>query len=78
VKILATINVNGKQVTNEWELIENDWVSILVIARLKNDDIIGIWLDGDNVVDLKGNALAQRKHLGNLNITDAELNPSPD
>jgi hypothetical protein len=42
MKISATIRINGKQITQPWELIEDEDGSVLVINQLKNGDIIGI------------------------------------
>jgi hypothetical protein len=75
VKISATIQINDRQVTHAWELVEDADGSILVISKLKNGDVIGIVLDNDHIVGLKGNELAELHYPRTLDIGIAQLIP---
>ena len=75
MKISATIQINDQQVTHAWELVEDADGSILVISKLKNGDVIGIVLDNDHIVGLKGNELAELYYPRTLDIGVAQLIP---
>jgi hypothetical protein len=77
MKIFATIQINENQVTQAWELIDDADGSILVIKQLENGNVIGILLDNDHILDLKGNELAKFHYPRTLDIGVAELIPRP-
>jgi hypothetical protein len=75
LKISATIQINERQVTHAWELVEDADGSILVRSKLNNGDIIGIVLDNDHIVGLNGNELAELHYPRTLDIGVAQLIP---
>jgi hypothetical protein len=75
MKISATIQINDRQVTQAWELIEDADGSVLVINQLENGDIIGIVLDNHHIVELEGNELAELHYQRTVDIGVAQLVP---
>jgi hypothetical protein len=75
VKITATINISGKQISQAWELIEDEDGSVLVINQLRNGGIIGIVLENSHIFELKDNEFAKMHYQKTLNLADAELIP---
>lgn len=79
MKILATVKINEKKVTQAWEVIEDTEVEemVLVVKQAENGDIDGIVLDNNLIQKIAEHGLevAELSYSGNLDISEAELIP---
>jgi hypothetical protein len=76
MKILAVVSLNGRQVTQAWDVIRDvRGRPILVVEELPNGDIKGIALDDSKIMELNDLESAELRYPEILNGEDTELIP---
>ena len=73
MKILATITLRGRELTQAWDFVEGIPEPAIVLQQLEGGGIIGISLDPDQIEDLLGHPTAKKKYTGNLDFSQGRI-----
>ncbi len=74
MKILATIFIRGRPVTQPWDYVQGDPEPVIVLTNLADGRLLGIPLDANQIEESHSQGAA-KSYLGNLDVSQAILIP---
>lgn len=75
MKILACVQIGDNQITQAWEYLDSESSGYLVVMNVKDesdkDRQLVIKMRKKSIKDIPGTPIAEKAHLGTLDIKDA-------